>query len=845
MNRSHEEHEASLPVRIAAVEKAILGRRALLRSLDSDCAFMLSSLTLLSRRMSQRRNTRSLGLINTTASAVADNLAAGHSIGSVRGKIASVRPIEFPVFADLVLLTLIEKAAARLSRTLEGDAEGSEPFRFLVARLHEVVAPAWREDYWRSVPGDAELRGDPSGFYERCDDDTKARMHAALAELCVWARLDAAAVAHAAITLAADAGAAPARHVGFYLLDEGRPILEKSIRCRLPAGALLARAAKRFAVPLYLGTIAAGTAGLVLAVFAALSMVASTIVSSILAATLAIPILSLVLNLIHFAMWPLLCPSKHLPSLRCTGEIPADCKTLITVPMIVHSPADIRGTLNLAEQNYVRNRGANIWCALLTDFSDAAERRCRSDEELLHLLVAGVQTLNARHASPLNAQPFLLLHRDREWNDTARVWMGWERKRGKLVELNQLIVRGDARSLRVLEGDPRVLDTIRYVITLDADTRVPDRAADQLIAILAHPLNRAVLTGDGAPVRGFTVLQPRIEAEDGTGTPDCSRLLLEVNAFDCRQDLHQTLFGTSMFCGKGVYDVAAFTASLEGRIPGDAVLSHDHLEGMHGAVGVAAHVVFGESSPAHPVAQMRRAHRWTRGDWQLLPWLLPVVPGETGGWLRSRLSLLDRWRLADNLRQSLVAPAMTVSLILGWLLLPSQALAWTLLVILLFVHQGILLVFLGLSRAFSQRLDIRLAGRRARRELATQAGRHFRQFALIAHQSFVACDAIVRTLFRLWISRQHLLEWTASAESERRIAFTRSFVWYELRASLLFAGALAVLLAYAHAEALPVAGPALCLWLLAPQIAFRSSRPPVSSSETGTRTRRGILLRRA
>lgn len=745
-------------------------------------------------------------------------------MGSVRGEIAKVRPVDFPTFADLVSLALTERAAFRLSRPLEGDAEEWDRFRSVVERLHEVAEPSWREDYWRSAPGDAQLRSDPSGFYERCDDETKAQMHAALAEICVSARLDAAAVVNAVIALAAHADAAPAQHVGFYLLDAGRQILEESIRCHVPRGALLARAARRFAVPLYFGTVAIGTVGVTFVVFAALSTVASTAVSSILAVTLAIPILSLVLNLIHFVMWPLLCPPKHLPSLRFSDGIPADCKTLIAVPMIVHSAADITTTLNHAEENYIRNRGANIWCALLTDFADAAEQHRESDGDLLRLLVANVQALNVRHASDFNSQPFLLLHREREWNDTAAVWMGWERKRGKLVELNQLISRGTARSLRVLEGDARVLDAIRYVITLDADTRMPDRAADQLIAILAHPLNRPILTTDGAPARGYTVLQPRIETDDRTATSDCSRMLLGINAFDCRQDVQQALFRTSMYCGKGVYDVRAFTASLEGRIPRDAVLSHDHLEGMHGAVGIAANVVFGENPPAHAVAQMRRAHRWIRGDWQLLPWLLPIVPSETGVWLRSRLSVLDRWRLADNLRQSLLAPATTASLILGWLLLPGHALAWTLLVSLTFVHQGILLVFLGLTRAFGHRLDIRLAGRRALRELATQAGHHCVQFAFMAHQSFVACDAIVRTLFRLCISRQRLLEWTASAEADRQIAFTPWFVWSEFRTSLLFAGTLVVLLAFTHSEVLPVAAPALFLWLLAPQMAFSRGR---------------------
>jgi hypothetical protein len=721
------------------------------------------------------------------------------------------------MFADLVLLALTER--------VEGDAKSGDHLHLIVELLREVVAPDWREDYWKSVPGDAELRRDPSGFYDLCDDETKAQMHAALAEICGEARLDAAAVATAAVALAADANGGPERHAGFYLLDGGRRKLEQSIRCHVPLGARLTRYARRLAVPLYLGTVAAGTAGLALVVFAALSTVASTVVTSILVATLVIPILSLVLNVVHFGAWTLLCPSRHLPSLRFVDGIPADSKTLIAVPMIVHSTADITAMLKIAEENYVRNTDANLWCALLTDFPDAAEQHRRTDDELLHLLVESVRALNARHTTGSKSRPFLLLHRDREWNGPSAVWMGWERKRGKLVELNQLILGGSARSLRVLEGDAGVLDAIRYVIAIDADTRVPAAAAEQLIAILAHPLNRPVLTRDGAPARGYTVLQPRVESEDRTVTPDGSRVHLRINAYECVQDVQHALFQTAMYCGKGAYDVRAFMASLEGRIPHDAVLSHDHLEGMHGAVGVAANVAFGESNPAHVVAQMRRAHRWTRGDWQLLPWLLPIVPSEAGVWLRSRLSVLDRWRLADNLRQSLVAPATTVSLIMGWLLLPSHALAWTLLVSLTFAHQGILLVVLGLTRAFDHRLDVRLAGRTALRDIAAQASRLSLQFAFVAHQSFVACDAIVRTLCRLFISKQCLLEWTTSAETDRQVASSPWFVWYEFRASLLIAAVLAVLLAVAHADVLPVAAPALCVWLLAPLIAFVRSRP--------------------
>ncbi|MGC9358679.1 MAG: GH36-type glycosyl hydrolase domain-containing protein, partial [Anaerolineae bacterium] len=418
--------------------------------------------------------------------------------------------------------------------------------------------------------------------------------------------------------------------------------------------------------------------------------------------------------------------------------------------------------------HYQGNRDPHLRFALLTDFADAPEEEMPEDEDLLRYAIRGIRDLNRRY-DPEGRGLFYLFHRRRQWNPSEGSWMGWERKRGKLVEFNHLL-RGDEHTSYTTQlGEVEALlgAEIRFVITLDADTILPRGAAHRLVATLAHPLNRAeFVRGSAQVLSGYTILQPRTEIKPA----DVGRsLFCQAFAGDVGLDLYtravsdvyQDLFGEGIYVGKGIYDVDAFERSLRDRVPENSLLSHDLFEGIHGRAALVTDIVLYESYPPEYLAYAQRLHRWVRGDWQLLPWLLPGVPKEGGGTCPNRLSVIDRWKIFDNLRRSLHAPALLAFLVLGWLWLPGSPLVWTL--IALFVSG--LPLFAGAVTALARGLQP--SGRTPLPSLRAEALRWLFSLVFLPYEALLMVDAIGATLVRLLISRKRLLQWTTSAHTLR------------------------------------------------------------------------------
>ena len=366
-----------------------------------------------------------------------------------------------------------------------------------------------------------------------------------------------------------------------------------------------------------------------------------------------------------------LVPPRVLAKLDLSDGIPGDARTVVAIPVLVSDEQEVDSLLTSLEVRYQGNSDPNVWWALLTDWTDAPPEITPTDGAVLDRAAQGVARLNAVHGRH-GQVPFLLLHRSREWNPAERCWMGWERKRGKLQELNRLLLGADDTRLRAVEGDLRQLTGIRYVITLDADTHLPPGAAVRLVATLAHPLNQARYDGHGRVRAGYTVLQPGLETATGWGDATVFSSIMEADTgldlySHAVSDVYQDLFGEGIYAGKGILDVAAFERCLSNRAPDNALLSHDLFEGVHGRAGLVSDVHLFEESPGDVVTYARRLHRWTRGDWQLLPWLWITVPTRDGGRIRNDLSLLDRWKILDNLRRSLLAPSLLALPLVGWL----------------------------------------------------------------------------------------------------------------------------------------------------------------------------------
>ncbi|MDP2787471.1 MAG: glucoamylase family protein [Pseudomonadota bacterium] len=691
----------------------------------------------------------------------------------------------------------------------------------------------WREFVEAMSVVEHTLRGDPASAYVGMDFASRDRYRHEVEAIAKACGLTEALVAGSAIELARASAARPGTqeriaHVGYYLIDRGRRELEHATGARLPLAAKLRRAASQAPLLLYLGAITLLTlllgAGLLAQVWPD-SGVDGLFVSIALLSLLASG--QLATSLVNW-LATLLASPHPLPRMDFSAGIPPQYRTLAVVPTMLTSTRNIESLIEALEVRFLANRDAHLHFALLTDLSDAAAETLPQDAALLELASERVDALNTQYSAGRN-DVFFLLHRPRRWNPHDRIWMGYERKRGKLAELNALLRGGKNSGFSLTAGDTAVLAGVKYVITLDTDTQLPREAARQFVGAMAHPLNRAVFDAAlGRVVAGYGILQPRVSASlPSSGQSRYARLNGGEPGIDpytrAVSDVYQDAFQEGSFIGKGIYDVDAFEQALHGRFPENRILSHDLLEGCHARAGLLSDVQLYEEYPARYGADVNRRYRWIRGDWQLAAWLLPWVPGADGRALKNPLTRLSRWKLFDNLRRSLIPAVLTLLLLLGWTLFASP-LFWTLAVL------GILLI----PPLLSSLLDV------LRKPHDMRPGQHFAAaahgagqrllqtgFALVTlpHEAAYSLDAILRTLGRLLFTHKRLLEWNPSGDQER---VSRSDVTAALR-SMAFAPALAIAcaswLALMNPSALPVAGPILLLWLLSPAIAWWLSLP--------------------
>ena len=676
------------------------------------------------------------------------------------------------------------------------------------------------------------LRTDPAGAYAGMDFASRDSYRHAVETIAKASGCPEDAVATQAVSLAA-AGPAPAggdreAHVGYYLIDRGLPALEQAMRANLAPAAAMRRWASGSALSLYLGATTLLTlvlaAGL-LAEARAEALPAWALVPFAVLATLATG--QLAIALVNWLM-PLLASPRRLPRMDYSEGIPAESRTLVVVPTLLTSPDNVEGLVEALEVRFLANRDAHLHFGLLTDLRDAAEETLAQDAPLLALAQERIEALNARYAGDRGGI-FFMFHRPRRWNPHDRIWMGYERKRGKLAELNALLRDGDRAGFSLVVGATAVLSGVRYVITLDTDTQLPRDAARALVGTLSHPLNRAVYDpARQRVVAGYGILQPGVSASLPSGQPSrYGRLHGGEPGIDpytrTVSDLYQDLFQEGSFIGKGIYDVAAFEQALKGRFPENRILSHDLLEGCYARSGLLSDVPLYEEYPTRYGSDVNRRYRWIRGDWQLAAWLLPRVPGPDGTRLPNPMSLLSRWKLFDNLRRSLVPAALTALLLVAWTLSSNPGF-WTLAVLGVVSIPPLLASLLDLLRKPDDRgLGQHLAA------TAEGAGQRLALIGLglatLPHEAYYSLDAVLRTLGRLLITHQRLLEWNPSGDQEQRSRtdLSGSFrsMWFAPVLAIATAGALV----QTHPAALIAAGPLLLLWLVSPVIAWWVSRP--------------------
>ena len=624
---------------------------------------------------------------------------------------------------------------------------------------------------------------------------------------------------------------------GYYLLAEGRPALEAEIGYRAPASERFLRLSLSRATPGYLTTIAIVT-GLLLT----LPLLAGHIAGmglrplALLGLLAVIPASDLALALINRAIMDLIGPTP-LPRLELAQGVPAGMRTLVVVPTLLTSAAEIEEHINHLEIHFLANPDGHVHFVLLSDWKDSATEHLPEDDGLLALATEGIARLNARNGpAPSGGARFLLLHRGRAWNAREGTWMGWERKRGKLEQLNHLLtgIAPPASAAPGPVGD--VPAGVRYVITLDADTRLPRGAVNRLVGTMAHPLNRPVFDPRaGRVVDGYAILQPRITP---TIPLDRERSLFQrifsgpagIDPYaTATSDVYQDLFGEGSYTGKGIYDVAAFTAALEDRVPENTLLSHDLFEGIFARAGLVTDVELFEEFPTDYEVAAGRQHRWARGDWQLLPWIIRGNRRRSGG-RATWIPLVGLWKIIDNLRRTLSAPAAALTLIVGWLLPHGLPLVWTVFVLATIALPALLPVFdeiIPKRSGISKRTHLRSVGR----TFTIAASQIALGLTFLAHQAWLMADAIGRTLLRLYVTRRRLLEWTTAAQTKSDLSRDITGAYRRMGGAIIVAAATAVLVARLRPSSAALAAPFLLLWSLSPAVARWVSRPPAPAPE--------------
>lgn len=695
-----------------------------------------------------------------------------------------------------------------------------------IGSLRLLAATDWRDFVERLSLVEQQLRKDPQAIYPAMDFATRDHYRHAIERLARNSKHSETAVAEAVLELAeANAAHGIQGHVGYYLIDQGLAELERRLGSHAPFAerwqSLLQRAPQSFYfIPVVLLT------GLFAWPFILMAWREQGSLA-MLALGLAIVLMTsrLALSLINWLVTLTVTPDV-LPRMDYRLGIPTRAMTLVVVPTLIGSAQDVDELVEGLEVRYLANRDANLAFALLTDFMDAASEEQPEDAELLHLARERLESLNRKYA---DGEHFFLLHRARRWNPAEQTWMGHERKRGKLMELNALL-RGQGRErFALIVGDIATLPRVRYVITLDTDTQLPRDTARQFIGAIDHPLNQAQYDPQqGRIVRGYAILQPRVGISlPSTARSPYAQLLGSDAGVDpytrAVSDVYQDLFQQGSFIGKGIYAVDAFEQALAGNFPDNRILSHDLIEGCYARCGLLSDVQLYEEFPSCYSSDVKRRHRWIRGDWQLLPWMLPWTPTSNGGLQRSGLAALARWKILDNLRRSLEPAAFLLVLLNGWLL-GSQPLLWTLAVLALIYLPSLLGTLLELLR---KPHELSLA--QHLRVVLRSAGQHGLRASLsllwLPHEAHYSLDALLRSLWRMLVSKRRLLQWSPSREVERSISNELSGL-YRLMwvAPLLSLGLFALLLG--RPQALVIAAPLLLLWLLSPAIAWYLSRPP-------------------
>ncbi|MEP6947335.1 MAG: cyclic beta 1-2 glucan synthetase, partial [Acidobacteriota bacterium] len=726
----------------------------------------------------------------------------------------------------------------------------------IITSMRMLSAVDWRSFFESVSLIDPVLGADPAKIYSKMDFATRNHYRAVIERIAKRTKTDELTVAAKAVELA---GAALLRdpsdqrhgHIGYYLIGQGVSEVENEFGYRPLVSESASSLVLRYPTFSYLGSAALLTALVTtLLISTAVYFGAGYPLALIFGLLSLIPASELALNVVNWDLSLMITPSR-LPQIETTDGIPEDARTFVVIPSLLTSRSVVEELVEKLEVYSLANHDDHIYFGLLSDLSDAATEELPEDAEIISLARERIEELNQKYEKAAS-QKFYLFHRRRQWNENEQKWMGAERKRGKLEEFNRLLRDDGNTSFTDLSVDRQFLRQIKYVITLDSDTQLPRDTARKLIGIAEHPLNHPEFDEQLQRVtRGYGILQPRVSISLTSASRSYFARIFSGNTgidpyTTASSDIYQDLFGEGSFVGKGLYHVDAFSAALKDRVPENSLLSHDLFEGLYARSGRVSDIEFLDDFPTHFDTFSERSHRWVRGDWQIAGWIFPWIRNAGDKYKRNNLSTISRWKIVDNLRRSLVAPAIFLWLLAVWTVIPGSPLLWVLFIVFL------------LAFPVYAHLETNLLTHPRGIPWTSHFWSVFGDFrnntvqvlilaSVLAHQAYSNTDAVVRTLYRQFISHRSLLEWKTAAQSERDYPHDQATFIRLMRVSVFISIISLVLVAYLRPAALWAAAPILFVWMLSPVIAYRISlRPrikPTSISESDMKMLRMIARR--
>ncbi|HQA66018.1 MAG TPA: glucoamylase family protein, partial [Bacillota bacterium] len=661
------------------------------------------------------------------------------------------------------------------------------------------------------------LRQDPAGIYQKMDFASRDKYRHELEILSKKLKVSEIKVARKLIECSVEDN----RHIGYYLFREQKEqlldrIARKGMYIYSPAG-------------VYFFSIITLTAFLVFLMlnYSYREGAAGFWTQLVIALAVLIPASDVSVSAINWILVHIK-PPAFLPKLELKDGIPEDAAAIVVMPTLITKGSSAVKLLLKLEEYYLANREGNLYFALLGDYKDSDGEKSEGDQEIILAASEKVRELNRKYGS--DEDKFFFFHRRRVFSKTQNRWMGWERKRGALYEFNELLLGGKKASFEHIEGNISALKDVKYVITIDSDTKLSIETAKKLIGTITHPLNKAVVDeGRGVVKEGYGLLQPRISVDIvSANTSRFARVFAGQGGIDIYtnavSDIYQDYFGEGIFTGKGIYELAVFQGILRNMIPENTVLSHDLIEGAHVRTGLVTDIELIDGYPSKYSASSMRLHRWVRGDWQLLQWLFSKVRSAKGEIVRNPLSPINRWKILDNMRRSLVPPNLVLLFFLSLWLMPGNAMVWLLLTLIAAVFP----LFVSFAEVVMTKYDRRMNEGSARGELGTLK-RPFLQslltLAFLPHQAQLMLDAIVRTMVRVLITRKNLLEWVTAADMELALKNDMASYWKRMWLCSAAGAVLLLLSMFKAPEAIIAVLPVALLWIAAPAIAYWVSEP--------------------